>query len=63
MKENRVKKLVELCTKKLGGNRQLADFLGSHERTIYRWLSGETKPTADFVLDMCELVISKKILG
>jgi len=63
MMENKVKKLVERCTTKLGGNRKLAEYLGSHERTVYRWLAGETKPSAEYIMDMCELVLSKKIFA
>ena len=56
MKENKIQRLVERSAKAMGGNLQLALFLGAHERTVYRWLSGETKPTADYILDMCEIV-------
>lgn len=63
MKTDRVKKLVEKCTKILGGNMNLAHYLGANERTIYRWLSGESKPCADYIIDMCELALSKKLFS
>lgn len=59
----KVRRLVEKCTTLLGGNKQLADYLGSHERTVYRWLSGETKPSANNIIAMCELVLSKKLFS
>lgn len=61
-KENRLIKLVEKSAEKLGSNQTLAKYLGANERTVYRWLSGETKPSADYVIAMCELVLNKKLV-
>ena len=63
MEQDKVKKLVERCCKQLGSNKLLAEFLGSHERTVYRWLAGETKPSAEYTMMMCELVFRKNILS
>lgn len=53
----KLEKLIITCAKILGTNKELAEYLGSHERTVYRWLSGETKPSAEYVIKMFELII------
>jgi hypothetical protein len=53
----KLEKIINGCIKILGTNRALSEYLGSNERTIYRWLSGETKPSADYVIKMYDLII------
>jgi DNA-binding transcriptional regulator YdaS (Cro superfamily) len=56
---SKLEKLIKECSDILGTNKLLAAYLGVHERTVYRWLSGEVKPGADHIMKMLEL--SKRI--
>jgi DNA-binding transcriptional regulator YiaG len=41
--ENQVEKFKELVAQVANSNEEVAQFLGVSVRTVYRWLSGQTK--------------------
>lgn len=54
------KNLLDEVTKILGTNVKIAEYLGCDERTVYRWRSGESKPSHAFLSIMYDLVIKQK---
>ena len=57
-KMTKVQKIVAEAAEMIGSNKGLADYLEANERTVYRWLSGEVKPNADYVIKIYELINS-----
>jgi DNA-binding transcriptional regulator YiaG len=52
-------RLVENCVKLLGSTKALSAYIGTTERTVFRWLSSESKPSAESVLIMYELLTKR----
>lgn len=56
----KVQKIVAEAAAIKGSNKALADYLGANERTVYRWLSGEANPNANYIIKMYELINSDR---
>jgi hypothetical protein len=57
--DRKIEKLITICIQILGSKKELAEYVRSTERTIFRWLSGESKPNASSIVKMYDLAIKK----
>lgn len=53
----KIQQLVRNCVEITGNQQLLAHTLDVAERTIFRWLSGESEPMACHVVNMYEIII------
>jgi hypothetical protein len=54
-----VKKLVETCVEIMGTKRALADYLGVDQRSVYRWIARQVRPSGLLMLRMYDLSIKE----
>lgn len=52
-------KLIKSCLARIGTMKALSEYMGVHERTIYRWMSKEAKPSAESTIKMFNLLSTK----
>lgn len=53
-----IEDIVKLAIQKAGTRIELSRILKVHERTIYRWKSGEVKPNSENMLDLMNFIQS-----
>lgn len=55
----KIQELVRNCVNISVGVPLLAKTLGVTERTVYRWLSGESEPMAKYLVVLYDMIIKK----